>query len=80
MNKRDKEPKTSWEHKQGDLFASCGVVNRAPVGGTSRRAKRAELLFRLEEQRTLTMGIMEAMGIEWFATQGLKSLVMIQRG
>lgn len=59
MSKSDKKPKTPHQYKQGDLFADQGGAKRKETGGTSRVAKRAELLSRLEEQRALTTGIMD---------------------
>jgi len=59
MSKDDKRPKTIQMHKQGDLFRDQVEAKRAQAGGTSRCAKRVELFSRLEEQRTLTTGIMD---------------------
>lgn len=59
MSKRDKKPEVPRQDKQGDLFKDQGTATRKGASGTSRVAKRAELLSRLKAQRTLTMGIMD---------------------
>ena len=58
MSKSDKEPKTP-KYRQGNLFSDQGGATSKEAGGTSRGARRAELLSRLEEQRTLTTGIVD---------------------
>ncbi len=52
-------PEEPRDCKQGDLFEDQGADSRREARGTSRSASRAELLSRLKEQRTLTMGIMD---------------------
>jgi group II intron reverse transcriptase/maturase len=59
MSKSDKEPKTPQRYKQGDLFRDQGGAKRQEAVGNRRKAKRAELLSRLEEQRALTKGIVD---------------------
>jgi RNA-directed DNA polymerase len=58
MSKSDKEPKTP-KYRQGNLFSDRGGATSKETGGTSRAARRAELLSRLEEQRALTTGIVD---------------------
>jgi RNA-directed DNA polymerase len=59
MSKNDKKRKSPRTYKQGNLFTDQGDVGRRSTGGTSRSAKRAELLSRLKEQRTLTTRIVD---------------------
>jgi group II intron reverse transcriptase/maturase len=59
MGKNDKRSKAPQTYRQGNLFRDVNAAGHEPAGGTSRRVKRAELLSRLKEQRTLTMGIMD---------------------
>ena len=67
MSKRNKTPKTP-EYRQGDLFADQSEATDKEADGISRGIRRAELLSRLEAQRTLTAGIMNRIA-------DLKSLV-----
>lgn len=67
MSKRNKTPKTP-EYRQGDLFADQSEATDKEADGISRGVRRAELLSRLEAQRTLTAGIMNRIA-------DLKSLV-----
>jgi RNA-directed DNA polymerase len=57
MSKRNKTPKTP-DYRQGDLFADQSEATDTEADGISRTVRRAELLSRLEAQRTLTAGIM----------------------
>lgn len=59
MSKSDKKPRKWRQGEQGDLFKSQSEAGQETAGGTSRIAKRAELLSRLQAQRTLTVGIMD---------------------
>ncbi|PHN02265.1 group II intron reverse transcriptase/maturase [Flavilitoribacter nigricans] len=59
MSKSDKKSELRGPFEQGDLFESQSEAGWETAGGTSRIAKRAELLSRLQEQRTLTVGIMD---------------------
>lgn len=52
MSKRNKTPKTP-AYRQGDLFAEQSEATDKEADGKSRAVRRAELLSRLEAQRTL---------------------------
>ena len=59
MSKSDKKSELRRSVEQGDLFKSQSGAGRQEAGGTSRIAKQTELLSRLQEQRTLTVSIMD---------------------
>ena len=59
MSKNKEMPKALGLEKQGNLFDHLGEVLSQSEGGTLRRTMRAAMISRLEEQRTLTTGIVD---------------------
>jgi RNA-directed DNA polymerase len=59
MSKNKEKPKPTALWKQGNFFEQTVGALGEPEGGTLRSTMRVELLSRLEEQRTLTTGIVD---------------------
>ena len=59
MSKRDKKPKLPQTYRQGNLFEAAETTKREEAASSSRTARRAELLSRLETQQSLTTGIVD---------------------